>query len=152
MELKNKVEATESLIKFLQSSISPIVLISGVGLLLLSLSNRLGRTTDKSRVIVKELRSTDTKFKERKLVQLKILYKRSKILRLSIVSISFSILTSSLIIPILLIMNLIDINLKVIGIFLFLLSVLGIIFSAILLFLDVTFSLKALDLEVKEYI
>jgi len=33
-----------------------------------------------------------------------------------------------------------------------LLSVLGIIFSAILLFLDVTLSLKALDLEVKEYI
>ena len=152
MELENKMEPIDSLIKFLQSSISPIVLISGVGLLLLSLSNRLGRTTDKSRMIVKELRSTDIKFKERKIVQLKILYKRSKILRLSIVAISFSILTSSLIIPILLIMNLVDINLKVIGILLFLLSVLGIIFSAILLFLDVTLSLKALDLEVKEYI
>ncbi|MCJ7802282.1 MAG: DUF2721 domain-containing protein [Candidatus Marinimicrobia bacterium] len=146
------MDSTESLIRFLQSSISPIVLISGVGLLLLSLSNRLGRTTDKSREIVKELRSTEAKFKKRKTVQLKILYRRSKILRLSIVSISFSILTSSLIIPILLIMNLVDINLKVIGIVLFLLSVLGIIFSAILLFLDVTLSLKALDLEVKEYI
>ena len=146
------MESIDSLIKFLQSSISPIVLISGVGLLLLSLSNRLGRTTDKSREIVKELRSTEAKFKERKIVQLKILYKRSKILRLSIVGISFSILTSSLIIPILLIMNLVDINLQVIGIVLFLLSVLGIIFSAILLFLDVTLSLKALDLEVKEYI
>ena len=146
------MESIDSLIKFLQSSISPIVLISGVGLLLLSLSNRLGRTTDKSREIVKELRSTEAKFKERKIVQLKILYKRSKILRLSIVGISFSILTSSLIIPILLIMNLVDINLQVIGIVLFLFSVLGIIFSAILLFLDVTLSLKALDLEVKEYI
>ena len=146
------MEPIDSLIKFFQSSISPIVLISGVGLLLLSLSNRLGRTTDKSRELVKELRSTETKFKERKIVQLKILYKRSKILRLSIVGISFSILTSSLIIPILLIMNLVDINLEIIGIVFFLLSVLGIIFSAILLFLDVSLSLKALDLEVKEHI
>ncbi len=146
------MEPIDSLIKFFQSSISPIVLISGVGLLLLSLSNRLGRTTDKSRELVKELRTVDVKNKNRKIIQLRILYKRSKILRLSIVAISFSILTSSLIIPILLIMNLIDINLKAIGIFLFLLSVIGIIFSAILLFLDVTFSLKALDLEVKEFI
>lgn len=146
------MEPIDSLIKFFQSSISPIVLISGVGLLLLSLSNRLGRTTDKSRELVKELRSVDVKYPERKIIQLRMLYKRSKILRLSIVGISFSILTSSLIIPILLIMNLIDINLKVIGIILFLLSVLGIIFSAILLFLDVSLSLKALDLEVKEYI
>ena len=146
------MDPIDSLIKFFQSSISPIVLISGVGLLLLSLSNRLGRTTDKSRELVKELRLVDVKNKERKIIQLKILYKRSKILRLSIVAISFSILTSSLIIPILLIMNLIDINLKAIGIFLFLLSVIGIIFSAILLFLDVTFSLKALDLEVKDFI
>jgi hypothetical protein len=47
------MEAIDSFIKFLQSSISPIVLISGVGLILLSLSNRLGRTTDRSREIVK---------------------------------------------------------------------------------------------------
>ncbi len=146
------MEPIDSLIKFFQSSISPIVLISGVGLLLLSLSNRLGRTTDKSRELVKELRAAEGKNKKRKIIQLKILYKRSKILRLSIVSISFSILASSLIIPILLIMNMIDIDLKIIGIILFLLSVIGIIFSSILLFLDVTFSLKALDLEVKEFI
>ena len=100
------MESIDSFVKFLQSSISPIVLISGVGLILLSLSNRLGRTTDRSRIIVKELRdSSDKKQKKRKIVQLNILYKRSKILRLSIVSISFSILTSSLIIPILLIMH-----------------------------------------------
>ena len=117
------MEPIESFVSFLQSSISPIVLISGVGLLLLSLSNRLGRTTDRSRDIVKELREIDDeKNKERKIIQLNILYRRSKILRFSIVSITFSILTSSLIIPILLIMNLFVIDLTTIGIFLFMLS------------------------------
>lgn len=147
------MESIDSFVKFLQSSISPIVLISGVGLILLSLSNRLGRTTDRSRIIVKELQdSSDKKQKKRKIVQLNILYKRSKILRLSIVSISFSILTSSLIIPILLIMQLVSIDLKAIGIFLFLLSVMGIVSSAILLFIDVTLSLKALQIGVNEYL
>ena len=147
------MEPIDSFVKFLQSSISPIVLISGVGLLLLSLSNRLGRTTDRSRDIVKELREiSDKKSKKRKIVQLNILYRRSKILRFSIVSIAFSILTSSLIIPILLIMNLFVIDLTIIGIFLFLLSILGMITSAILLFIDVTLSLKALEIGVNEYL
>lgn len=145
--------AADSFIKFLQSSISPIVLISGVGLILLSLSNRLGRTTDRSREIVKELKIIDNEAsKDRRVVQLNILYRRSRILRLAIVSISFSILTSSLIIPILLIMNLFLIDLKVFGIFLFMLSVLGMITSAIMLFIDVTLSLKALQIGVNEYL
>ena len=147
------MEAIDSFIKFLQSSISPIVLISGVGLILLSLSNRLGRTTDRSREIIKELRETkDKKSKKRRIVQLNILYRRSKILRFAIVSISFSILTSSLIIPILLVMNLFVVDLKIFGILLFLLSVLGMITSAILLFIDVTLSLKALQIGVNEYL
>ena len=147
------MEPIESFVRFLQSSISPIVLISGVGLLLLSLSNRLGRTTDRSRDIVKELgEMRDKKGKKRKIVQLNILYRRSKILRISIVSIAFSILTSSLIIPILLIMNLFVVDLTTIGILLFMLSVLGMITSAILLFIDVTLSLKALQIGVNEYL
>jgi hypothetical protein len=147
------MEPIDSFVRFLQSSISPIVLISGVGLLLLSLSNRLGRTTDRSREIVKELREiSDKKSKKRKIVQLNILYRRSEILRFSIVSIAFSILTSSLIIPILLIMNLFGTDLTTIGIFLFLLSILGMITSAILLFIDVTLSLKALEIGVNEYL
>ncbi len=81
-----------------------------------------------------------------------ILFRRSKILRNSIVSITFSILTSSLIIPVLLIMNLFGVDLSTIGIFLFLLSILGMITSAILLFIDVTLSLKALQIGVSEYL
>ena len=147
------MEATQSFINFLQSSISPIVFISGVGLILLSLSNRLGRTTDRTRDIMRWLRQNDDKKRtERRLVQLKILYKRSRILRMAIVSITFSILTSSLIIPILLIMNLFLIDLKSIGIFLFMLSVGGMIMSAIMLFIDVSLSLKALHIDAKEYL
>lgn len=146
------MEITESLSTLLKSSISPIALISGVGLILLSLTNRLARTIDKSRMIVHEIESEkDADHKDRK-HQLLILFKRSKILRSSIVSISFSILSSSLIIPVLILMNLFHFQLETLGLILFLLSIVGIIMSAIFLFIDVTLTLKALELEVKEYL
>ena len=142
----------ESLKTFLQNGISPIVLISGVGLILLSLTNRLGRTIDRSRSIVAELEKGETKRIELKIEELKILVKRSRILRGSIASIAFSILCSSLIIPVLVLNALFQIELTLLGILLFLLSVMAIILSAILLFFDVTLTLRALDHEVKDYI
>lgn len=44
------------LIPVLQIAIGPVILISGVGLLLLSLTNRFGRAVDRSRQIIRELR------------------------------------------------------------------------------------------------
>ena len=71
------------LIQLLQSSISPIVLISGVGLLLLSQTNRLGRVIDRTRALIKEI-ETNPDVKEKISVQVNILYKRARILRFSI--------------------------------------------------------------------
>jgi hypothetical protein len=49
-------------------------------------------------------------------------------------------------------MNLFVVDLKIFGILLFLLSVVGMVTSAILLFIDVTLSLKALQIGVNEYL
>ena len=146
------MEITKSLVEFFQSSISPLVLISGVGLILLSLTNRLARTIDRSRGLVSEIENEITNKIENKKLQLKILVKRSYILKYSISSISFSILCSSLIIPILLAMNLFQVNLESIGMIFFMLSITGIILSAIFLFIDVSLTLKALEFEVKDHI
>jgi len=146
------MEITKSLVAFFQSTISPLVLISGVGLILLSLTNRLARTIDRSRGMVAEIENPNSNDKENKKRQLKILVKRSYILKNSIVSISFSILCSSLIIPVLLAMNLFQVNLESLGMIFFMLSISGIILSAIFLFIDVSLTLKALEFEVKEHI
>ena len=146
------MEEITSFVKLLQLTISPIALISGVGLILLSLTNRLARTIDRSRAMVAELENDDVFDKEKKRVQLEILFKRSRLLRHSIVAISFSILTSSLIIFILLIMNLFNVDLEWLGLIFFLLSIIGIILSAIFLFIDVSLTLKALEFEVEGYI
>lgn len=146
------MEITKSLTDFFQSTISPLVLISGVGLILLSLTNRLARTIDRSRGLVAEIQKDNSNDKENKRVQLRILVKRSYFLKYSITSISFSILSSSLIIPVLLIMYLFQIDLSILGKLFFLSSIIGIIFSAIFLFIDVSLTLKALEIEVSDYL
>lgn len=103
-------------------------------------------------MIVTELKNGQVVDKDKKRLELKILFKRSKILRNSIISISFSILSSSLIIPVLLLMNLFHVNLKFLGILFFLFSIIGIILSAVFLLIDVILTLKALEFEVKDYI
>ena len=44
-----------NLIPVIQTAVGPVILISGVGLLLLSLTNHLGRIVDRSRLLVREL-------------------------------------------------------------------------------------------------
>jgi len=43
------IENLDDLTRVLQASISPVALVSGVGLLILSLTNRFGRVTDRLR-------------------------------------------------------------------------------------------------------
>ena len=144
------MEPARHFILFLQSSITPVALISGVGLILLSLTNRLGRTIDRSRILISELRQSRGSRREILVAELKILNRRNKYLKSAMAGIAFSILTSSLMIPVLLVMNLVSLDLNFIGSILLVLSIGGIIVSAIYLFLDVYLSLKALELETKD--
>ena len=43
------------LIPVLQTAIGPVILISGIGLLLLTMTNRLGRAIDRARIIDAQL-------------------------------------------------------------------------------------------------
>ncbi len=138
--------------QFLQACITPVALISGVGLLLLTITNRLGRTIDRIRHLVSELHNGRVKNREEKESEIRILYRRSRILRNSIAAMVISVISSSLIIPNLFFMTLMEINLKIIGYPLFVISILSIVVSSVYLFIDVRLSLHALKLEAAEFI
>ena len=74
----------KELIPVLQMAIGPVILISGVGLLLLTLTNRYGRTIDRSRQLVRELRELAGSDQQRLEGQIKILYRRARLIRLSL--------------------------------------------------------------------
>ncbi len=73
------------LIPVLQMAVGPVVLISGAGLLILSLTNRLGRVIDRGRSLVSELRETPASKHPSMTEQLLILSRRARLLQRSIV-------------------------------------------------------------------
>jgi hypothetical protein len=146
------MEETQQFVRFLQSCITPVALISGVGLLLLTITNRLGRTVDRTRQLVTELDKKNTSRRSKKENEIKILYKRSRFLRNSIGAMVVSVISSSLIIPVLFFMNLFNIDLRLTGYLLFVISILSILISSVYFFMDVILSLHAIKLEAKDYL
>ena len=56
------MDTIQNFTHFLQSCITPVALISGIGLLLLTITNRLGRTIDRTRQLVADLDPGDARF------------------------------------------------------------------------------------------
>ena len=144
------MENIQNLIQVMQSAISPIVLISGVGLLLLSFTNRLGRVIDRARFLVKEVENGNQN--EIIPIQINILYKRGRILRAAITSIVITVLVSSLLILLLFLGFLTDWNMKLLFLSFFIIAIISLIIAVMLFLADVTLTLKALKLQVKEFI
>lgn len=74
----------EQIIPELRDAVGPVILISGVGLLLLTMTNRLGRAIDRARILKRELGNLTGREREQVQAQVDIIYRRAKIIRSSI--------------------------------------------------------------------
>ncbi|TWT79414.1 hypothetical protein CA13_08140 [Planctomycetes bacterium CA13] len=86
------------LVPILQLSIGPVILVSGVGLILLSMTNRIGRVIDRSRQLVKTLRVDPDADRDIVLDQLRIFSRRAKIIRAGVAFGVFSVLLAALLV------------------------------------------------------
>ncbi len=135
------------LIPVLQIAIGPVILISGVGLLLLSLTNRFGRAVDRSRQIIRELREAGPDDRSRLAGQVEILYRRARLIQVSIILGTVSVLFAAVMIITLFFTALLKLELVVVIILLFLCCLASLIGSLITFIMDIRLSLKALKLE-----
>ena len=89
---------TLSVVQILTGSIAPVIVISGVGLVLLSISNRYGRALDRARALLKQIEQGDaaTASAIRLDEQLQRTHRRAKLLRSSMTYGSASIFFVSL--------------------------------------------------------
>ena len=85
----------EKIIPMLQVAIGPVILISGIGLLLLTMTNRLGRAIDRARLLKAELSQRTDEERAQALAQMAILYRRARVVRLSIILATLSALLAS---------------------------------------------------------
>jgi hypothetical protein len=140
------------LIGTLQLAIGPVILISGVGLIILSLTNRFGRIVDRTRQLSVEYRCVSGTDRSRILSELKILTVRAKVIRSSNVLAVLSILLVSFIIIGLFGSALYHFTMTYLLVTLFVASIISLILSLFLFIYDLNLSLKALWIELPETI
>jgi len=134
----------------LSSAVTPVVLISGVGLLMLTMTNRFGRLTDRTRQVAKLVRDTEGAEQEGYRAQLQILAHRGRLLRRSIAEAGFCVLFAALLIITIFITNLADTTVDWLDATFFILSLFFLILSLVDFIRDVHRALAALALEVGE--
>jgi hypothetical protein len=139
---------TSDIVKVLQTAVTPVVLISGVGLLLLTMTNRFGRLVDRARSLAALLRDGKGGDPEPIRAQLRILGRRGRLLRRSIAEAGFCVLFAALLIITLFITMLAGVDAEWVVAAFFVLSLLFLILSLIDFIRDVYRALEATALEV----
>lgn len=137
----------DSLLRILQFSISPAVLVTAVGLLLGPSMTRLGRAIDRCRSLGRELESAEA-LRAPKLEQLRIVLRRAHWLRISITFYGASLFLSCLMVLLMFLKVLAGWRVGTLVVALFALDVLALMAGAAYFLLDLSLGLKALDIEV----
>jgi hypothetical protein len=142
----------DSLLNIIQLAITPVILISGMGALMLTLTNRMGRIVDRTRSLAGQVLTSagqdspeDHEHFER---QLDILWRRAILIRRAVTFNGLSMLVSCLLVVAIFADAMRDWNLEVLLMCLFAASMLLLIASLVLFLRDVFVSLHALRLEV----
>ena len=139
--------STRDLIPILQVAIGPVILISGVGLLLLSMTNRFGRVIDRSRQLSRALHDANDLDRARIAAQLQILSTRAHLVRLAITLAAISLLLAAILIIVLFLTALIGLETVEVLAGLFIACMAFLIVSIVVFIRDINLSLAALKLE-----
>jgi hypothetical protein len=143
---------TFSVVQILTASIAPVIVISGVGLLLLSITNRYGRAIDRARLLASDLGQSDPESAQRRHLseQLRLTNERAHVLRSSMLYASTSIFFVSLTVLSLFAEQLLQLQRDFIALPSFALCLISLVVSMYYSIRDITVSLAALELEVSD--
>lgn len=136
------------LIEALQLSVGPVILISGVGLIILSMTNRFGRVVDRTRLLAREYQKTTGEDQNHVLSELKILTIRVRLVRSGVLFASISVFLVSLIIIALFLSAVFHLQIVELIAGLFISCMLSLIISLSLFIYDTNLSLKAIWLNI----
>jgi hypothetical protein len=140
---------TSSVVQILTASIAPVIVISGVGLLLLSISNRYGRAIDRARLIMRELHNRDATSADIRHLedQLRHTHLRARLLRGSMIYGSLCIFFVSLMILSLFAEQVFQLHTDYLALPFFAACLVSLLISIYFAIRDITVSLAALEME-----
>jgi hypothetical protein len=141
---------SESLLPMIQLAITPVILITGLGSLLLTMTNRLGRIVDRTRILAGQAR-TAAPGEERAHIesQLRILFRRAGLVRMAVSLAATSMFVSGLLVVAIFLSALlrIEVGFALLGLFV---AAIALLLGALVYFLrDINQALHALGLEVR---
>jgi hypothetical protein len=134
------------ILQTIQAAVAPVVLISGVGLLLLTLTTRLGRIVDRSRLLSKERRTlaaADPALDE----QLAILSRRARMVRLAVALSAFAVAVIGVLVMVLFLGALFRWDVTLPSIALFVVAMLSLVGAMLVFVRELFLALAALDVE-----
>ncbi len=135
------------LIPVLQTAIGPVILISGVGLLLLLMTNRLGRIIDRARSLAAARKTASGEALPPIEAQLAILWRRARLIQAAIALAAASDLAAALLVITLFFTALLRLETAWIVGGLFCLCLAGLVGSLLVFIRDINLTLAALRLE-----
>ena len=139
------------MIPTLQTAIGPVILISGVALLLLTMTNRLGRAIDRARLIGAALAEPDPPARPALEAQLRILWRRSRLIRTAIGLATISALMAAVLVIVLFFSALLGVETPWLVTLLFVACMISLILALALFLHDINQSLAALRLEIRSH-
>jgi len=138
------------LVPILQVAVGPVILISGIGLLMLTMTNRFGRIIDRSRILAQQRRSGDEAERRRAEAQVAILWRRATLVRRAIALASVSVLGAAVLVIVLFVAALTRIEAGWLVVAIFGGSLLSLIGSLVAFLQEIDQSLLALKLDLSE--
>lgn len=140
----------DDIVSKLQLSIGPVILISGVGLLLLTMTNRLARVIDRARLFSDAIVDARAQDYESTVFQLTVLSRRARLLRMSIALAAISVLLAAVLVIALFLFALLKLDEPYVVVLLFIACLSTLIVSLFYFLRDINLSLLALEREIKD--
>ncbi|MCD8338993.1 MAG: DUF2721 domain-containing protein [Burkholderiales bacterium] len=135
----------------LANALTPITLISGVGLLLLGMSARYTHTTDRVRDLLKERRKIRPRRDPKLERSITLIYERTHLLKNAILAVTISAALSGSLVLVTILEHFLDLDLDVWKATILLTAVVFIVLSTLFLVIEVHLSLKALRITIHDH-
>ena len=140
--------ASNSSLLIIQTAITPVILLSGVGALMITLTNRMARIVDRTRILAGQAQQATPEARAPIDEQLVIMWRRAKLLRLAVTFAGLSMLLSCVLVMVIFIDAFLERHFGVEMVTIFGASVMALIFALTAFLRDIWMSLWALRIEV----
>lgn len=138
----------KDLIPILQTAVGPVILISGVGLLILSMTNRYARIFERTHHITMKLPNASPEERRSLVAQLRVILKQAYVVRAALALAVLSVLWTAVLIISLFISVVFQLGFPIWIATLFILILSCLIGSLIMFIIDINMSLSSLKIEV----